>query len=143
MVRSKDLHNLDLLLKSEFPTIYELIGGAEGLLMCADNGDNKIVEISEDREKLHDRLANECYAVLDGAAQNESFHYNNYMLPSELDREYLSWGFTDTLLKLTDIYRQIITDDMSDVLKNEKNIVIVNIVRSPIREVYYVQFSSK
>lgn len=140
VVQSHELHQLNLLLKCEFPTIYELIGGVEGLLMCADKGDHRIMDICNDREKLHDSLTGECYNVLDSVAQTESFHYSNYMLPSELDKEFVSWGFTDTLLKLTNIYKQILTDDMSSVLQNEKNIMIINIVQSPIQGVYYIQF---
>ena len=139
-MESQELYKLNEVLKSEFPTIYELIGGVEGLLMCADKGDYRIMDICDNREKLYDNLTGECYNVLDAVAETESIHSNNDMLPMEMDKEFMSWGFTDTLLKLSDIYKQILTDNMAAVLQREKNITIINITESPLRGVYYIQF---
>lgn len=139
-MESQELYKLNLVLQSQFPTIYDLIGGVEGLLMCTDKGDSKILDICHDREKLYDCLTGNTYDVLDAIADTESTYYGNDTIPTELDNEFVSWGFTDTLLKLSSVYKQILTDNMSAVLQSERNIVIINIMESPLKGVYYIQF---
>lgn len=143
-MESQELYKLNEVLKSEFPTIYDLIGGVGGLLMCVNNGDFRIMDVCNDRQVMYDHLAKEAYDVLELAAETEgqytSSFYSDVMLPIELDREFLSWGFSETLLKLTMEYRQILTDNMAPVLRNEKDVTIINIMESPLKGVYYIQF---
>jgi hypothetical protein len=142
VVESQELYELNQVLMSEFPTIYELIGGVEGLLMCADKGEceNTLLDVCNSREKLYDNLIAECYSVLDTVAETESLHSSNDMLPAELDKEFMSWGFAETLLKLAGIYKQLLTDNMAHVLQNEKRIIVISIMESPLKGVYYIQF---
>ena len=54
VVQSEELYKLNLLLQEEFPTIYELIGGIEGLLMCVDKGSRRLSQVIHDRAAFYD-----------------------------------------------------------------------------------------
>lgn len=139
-VQSEELYKLNLLLQEQFPTIYELIGGIEGLLMCADKGSRRLSEITNDREKFYDSLTGEAYHTLDAIAEAECLNSGNDIISAELNKEFLSWEFNTALLKITDVYRRILTDDMRPVLQKQTDEVTVAwIMESPIRGVYFFQ----
>lgn len=126
-------------MQSEFPTIYELIGGIEGLLMCVDKGNERLSSIINSRENFYDALISSSYHYLSEAAQTESNFGNEFVL-EELDKEFMRWGFNDVMLQVTDVYRELLTDDLSPVLQKQNNeVTVVCIMQAPLKGVYFIQ----
>lgn len=143
MVQSEELYRLNTLLQSEFPVIYDLIGGIEGLLMCADKGSRRMPELFNDREAFYDSLSGETYNLLSEVAETEVHWSGNQYLSEGLDKEFTSWDFTQALLMATDQYMSILTDELRPVLqKRGHRVTVSHISQSPLRAVYYVQIES-
>ena len=139
VVQSEELYKLDLLLQKEFPTIYELIGGIEGLLMCADKGDARLSSIIRSRESFYDNLVGSAYLYLEAAAVTEA-NFGNEYVTEELPKEFMRWGFQDVLMCITDTYRDILTDELETVLQKQNNeVTVACIMQTPIKGVYYIQ----
>lgn len=139
VVQSEELYKLNLLLQEEFPTIYELIGGIEGLLMCADKGDARLSSIIRSRESFYDNLVRSAYQYLEAAADTEA-NFGNEYVTNELEKEFMRWGFQDVLMNITDTYHGILTDELGTVLQKQNNeVTVVGIMQTPIKGVYYVQ----
>ena len=139
VVQSEELYKLNLLLQEEFPTIYELIGGIEGLLMCVDKGDKRLSSVVNDREVFYDNLVRSAYRHLEIAAETEA-NFGNEYVTGELEKEFMRWGFDDVMLKVTDAYRGILTDELESVLRKQNNeVTVVCIMQAPLRAVYYIQ----
>lgn len=142
-MRSEELHLLNELLQRDFPVIYDLIGGIEGLLMCADKGGRRIVDIVNDRELFYESLSGETYNLLSEIAETETHWSGNGFLTEGLDKEFTSWDFTQALLMATDQYMSILKDELRPVLqKREHRVTVTHIAQSPLRAVYYVQIET-
>lgn len=140
VIQSEELYKLNLLLQSEFPTIYELIGGIEGLLMCVDKGSRRLSEIIDNRASFYDSFVGETYTLLDEIATTECEWSGNDYIIEELNKEFMSWGFSDAMLRATDEYMDLLSDELSPVLQKQNNeVTVVCIMQSPLRGVYYIQ----
>ena len=140
VIQSEELYRLNLLLQSEFPTIYELIGGIEGLLMCADKGSKRLSEIINNRVSFYDSFAGETYTLLDDIASSECEMSGNDYVADELNKEFMSWGFSDVMMRATDEYMNLLNDELSPVLrKQNNNVTVASIMQSPLRGVYFIQ----
>lgn len=140
VIRSEELYKLNSLMQSEFPTIYELIGGIEGLLMCVDKGSRRLSEIINNRASFYDSFVGEAYTLLDEIATAESEWSGNDYLIEELNKEFMSWGFSDAMLRATDEYMDLLTDELSPVLQKQNNeVTVVCIMQAPLKGVYFIQ----
>jgi hypothetical protein len=140
VVQSEELYNLNLLLQEEFPTIYELIGGIEGLLMCVDKGSRRLSQVIHDRAAFYDSLVGETYTLLDEIAECEVQHTGNDYVSDELNKEFMSWGFSNAMLKATEAYMSILNDELKPVLQKQNDeVTVVCIMQAPLRGVYYIQ----
>lgn len=140
-VHSEELVRLDQTIKQEFPVINELIGGVTGLLMCADMGSLRLNQIVDSRSAFYDNLAEGSYTVMDAIADSDAMQNGNYELPSSLDGEFMSWGFYNFLLQVTDAYRGLLLDEMASTMQKYKNqsIAVVCITPAPVKGVYLIQ----
>lgn len=140
VVQSEELYKLNLLLQEEFPTIYELIGGIEGLLMCVDKGSRRLSQVMKDEAAFYDSLVGEAYTLLDEIAECEVQYTGKDYVSEEFNKEFMSWGFSDALLKATEAYMSILNDEMSPIFQRRNNeFTVVCIAQSPLKGVYYVQ----
>lgn len=138
-IQSEELYKLNQILREDFPTIYELIGGIEGLLMCVDKGSRRLSELVNDREKFYDSLTGESYQLLEEIATTEHLNGND-VIAEDLDKEFISFGFAETLLKIADAYRNVLNDEMRPVLQKQSGeVTVVCVMQSPLKGVYFVQ----
>lgn len=129
-------------MQERYPAIYDMIGGIEGLLMCADKGHGKLQDIVKDRSVMYDSFTGEAYSVLDSIAETESYHSGYQYLSDEVNKEFMSWGFSDVLLKATDVYYSLLNHELNAALKGRySDSKVTMITQTPIRGVYYVRIS--
>ncbi len=143
IIKSEELSNLNDSLQTNFPVVYDLLGGIEGLLMCADKGEISASNICRTDEILYDHLSTEAYNVLETVAETETGMTGNEFVYDQATSEYISWGFTETLLQATKVYGEILRECLRSLMDQHNEINITMLTRTPIRSVYMIQFTNQ
>lgn len=140
VIESEELTRLDALLQTEFPTVYDLLGGIEGLLMCLSRSGEPITYVCKTEESIHEQLSVESLSALDAVVESETEFSGNEFIYDNATKEYISWGFTETVIQAAKAYREILVECLSGIMNTPNTIHITMLTKSPITNVYFIQF---
>lgn len=140
MIESEELTRLDGLLQTEFPTVYDLLGGIEGLLMCLNRSGEPITHVCKTHESTHEQLSVESLDVLNAVVESETEFTGNEFIYDNATKEYISWGFAETVIQAAKAYREIVVECLSGIMNVPNTIQITMLCKSPIANVYFIQF---
>jgi len=144
VVSSPELYGIDQHMQKEFPAVYDLLGGVEGLLMCADAGEKTpISQMCVSDCELYDHLSNEAFNVLDQEAYIESVCSGADIIYENAAKEYISWEFTEIVLKATRAYGELLRDCLAGLANVENEVRVTMFTKTPIKGVYLIRFSNE
>ena len=150
VVSSPELYEIDEIMQKEFPTVYDLLGGVEGLLMCADTDETTpISQMCISDAELYDHLSSKAFDALDKEFFMESESGEDSDAPvsqiiyENAAKEYISWEFTETILKATRAYGELLRDCLAGLANVKNDVRVTMLTKTPIKGVYLIRFSNE
>jgi len=141
VVASPELYDLDKELQCNFPNVYDLIGGVEGLLMCVDNAENEsITQACVNDNALYDKLSSEVFNAIDQGAELESELSGSSLVYDAITTEYVSWEFTEAIIKATRAYGEILRNCLAVFAGRPTTLRVIMLTKTPLKGVYLIRF---
>lgn len=131
------------LLQSNFPLIYDLLGGVEGLLNCIAGSEVPANEYSKDTEQTYEQLSTCTYTVLEDIIEGQGNFTSDGFIVGDAETEFISWEFNYYLAAIADVYQQLLFELLSSLHKQQRDVSINRVTPTRLKNTYYIEFTPK
>lgn len=138
VVRSDELSRLDELLQKQFPLIYDLLGGVEGLFSAIAGSDIPANEYSNCTEQTYEELSKAAYGVIEDVVTDQGDFTENGFVVNDIETEFVSWHFNDYLVEASVLYRNILHDLLCGFNSKSNDVMVNQLMKSPVAHTYYI-----
>lgn len=143
MIESDEVARLGELLQSNFPLIYDLLGGVEGLMNCIAGSEVSANEYSKDTEQTYEQLSTSTYTVLEDIIEGQGNFTSDGFIVGDVETEFISWEFNDYLAAISDVYQQLLFELLSGLDKQQKDVFIHRFTPARLKNTYYIEFTPR
>lgn len=143
LIESDEVARLGEVLQSDFPLIYDLLGGVEGLMNCIAGSEVPANEYSKDTEQTYEQLSTSTYTVLEDIIEGQGNFTSNGFVVGDVETEFISWEFNDYLARLSAVYQQLLFELLCSLHKQQSDVSINRVTPTRLKNTYYIEFTPK
>lgn len=143
MIHSEEVARLGEVLESDFPLIYNLLGGVEGLMNCIAGSEMPANEYSKDTEQTYEQLSTAVYIVLEEITEGRGDFTADGFIVGDFENEFISWAFNDYLTAVAGVYQRLLFKLLSSLHQQQSDVSINRVTPTRLKNTYYIEFTPK
>ena len=143
VIHSEEVAKLGEVLQSDFPLIYDILGGVEGLMNCITYSEVPANEYSKDTEQTYEELSTSTYTVIEDIIEGHGNFTSDGFIIGDVETEFISWAFYDYLAAAASVYQKLLFELLCSLRKQQKDVSISRVTPTRLKNIYYIEFTPK
>jgi hypothetical protein len=143
VIHSEEVARLGEVLQSDFPLIYDLLGGVEGLMNCIAGSEMPANEYSKDTEQTYEQLSTSAYTVIEDMIEGHGNFTSDGFIVGDVETEFISWEFNDYLAAVAGVYQQLLFELLRSLHQQQSDVSINRVTPTRLKNTYYIEFTPR